>query len=144
MAMSMEEIQARMNGLESGMGTVNGQYQQPQQLQQPQISQETIEKFKVQVCTMLQDLYSEDFKRIACNCMADKLIDILTMPLHAQDRIFFQRELSKLQNPNATETTQPNFKSAEDLVNNSNKKHNKNNHNGNNKNRDSQKGDNMV
>jgi hypothetical protein len=87
------------------------QHYQPQQHNYNNI--ETIEKNKRILCTMLNDLHDEQYKKIAINCIVDELKNILQMSLVAQDREFFERKLNALQgNTKQNES----FVSAESLV----------------------------
>jgi len=112
------------NYLNERVNTLTGNYNtqqytgvQQNQIQYNQAYLEQVEQNKIKVCDMLRDLKNEDFKRIACNCMVDELMKILTLPLNAQDRIYFQNELDILRNPQyATTKEDSNFRSAKDLV----------------------------
>ena len=82
---------------------------------QPQTDYDAVEQHKIRVCRMLQDLQAGDFKTIACNCIVDELTAILKLPLHAEDRMFFDKQLRLLNQPNEPQK-QANFKSAQELV----------------------------
>lgn len=120
---------------------VQQQYQPTQQEQQQHFNNQ-VEREKQRVCDILIDWNNKRYERLSVTFVIDSLSEILKYPLHAQDQIYYKEQLRLIEsslNPKQ-EQTPANFKSAEELVNNSNK-HNKN---GNNKNKDSQNNNNMV
>ena len=122
----MQDFSAQMNrigSIESQMYNPQQQqqYYQPQQQQyyqhQQQVS-EIVEKSKEIVCKMLNDMYAENYKKIALNCIYDELTNILKLPLQAQDRMFFQKEQENLNNASQEpQQQQQQYKTAESLVN---------------------------
>jgi len=100
----------------------NNQNQNQNQQNNNTNNHKEVENMKIRVCSMLQDLYSEDYKKIAYNCIIDELSNVLKLSLVAQDRIFFEAEFRKMTGKNVSDKSEKQvneFKSAESLVNKS-------------------------
>lgn len=113
----LEELEQQVNNYMYPQQQQSPHAPEPSQPTQQQQLLQHAEELKIEMCKILQYLRSEDFKTLACNLVVDKLEYILTpnMPLSAEDRMYFSKQLAQLKSPQQAQKT--NTRSAEDMVN---------------------------